>query len=93
MATYSSIFAWRITMDRGAWWPIIHGVAKSWTRLKGLGTYTCAVSVTGESEITKLPFSPPRCLWSARKTEKVSKDNLGHLGPPDYLKYFSNFVI
>jgi len=21
-------------MDRGAWWAIVHGVAKSWTRLK-----------------------------------------------------------
>ena len=46
MATYSSILAWRITMDRGAWQPIIHGVTKSWTRLKGLGTHSCAMSVT-----------------------------------------------
>ena len=23
-------------MDRGAWWATVHGVAKSWTRLKGL---------------------------------------------------------
>ena len=31
MATQSSILAWRITMDRGAWWAIVHGVAKSQT--------------------------------------------------------------
>ena len=31
MATHSSIFAWRIPMDRGTWWVIVHGVAKSWT--------------------------------------------------------------
>jgi len=31
MATHSSILAWRIPMDRGAWWAIVHGVAKSWT--------------------------------------------------------------
>ena len=24
---------WRISMDRGAWWATVHGVAKSWTRL------------------------------------------------------------
>ena len=30
MATYSSILAWRIPMDRGA---RVHGVAKSWVRL------------------------------------------------------------
>ena len=31
MATHTSILAWE--MDRGAWWAIGHGVAKSWTRL------------------------------------------------------------
>ena len=25
------ILAWRIPMDRGAWWAVVHGVAKSWT--------------------------------------------------------------
>ena len=25
-------------MDREAWWAIVHGVAKSWTRLKRLST-------------------------------------------------------
>ena len=33
MATHSSILAWRIPMDRGTWWAIVHGVAKSWTQL------------------------------------------------------------
>ena len=33
MATHSSILAWRIPMDRGAWQVIVHGVAKSQTRL------------------------------------------------------------
>ena len=28
----SSILAWRIAMDRGAWWATVHGVAKSQTR-------------------------------------------------------------
>ena len=31
MATFSSILAWRIPMDRGNWWAIVHEVAKSWT--------------------------------------------------------------
>ena len=30
MATHSSILAWRIPMDRGAWQATVHGVAKSW---------------------------------------------------------------
>ena len=33
MATHSSIQAWRIPMDRGAWFATVHGVAKSWTQL------------------------------------------------------------
>ena len=28
MTTHSSIPAWRIPMDRGAWWVTVHGVAK-----------------------------------------------------------------
>ena len=31
MATYSNILAWRIPMDRGAWWAVVHGVTKSRT--------------------------------------------------------------
>ena len=31
MATHSSILAWRIAMDRGAWQATVHGVAKSQT--------------------------------------------------------------
>ena len=33
MASHTSIIAWRILMDRGAWWATVHGVAKSQTRL------------------------------------------------------------
>ena len=32
-AARSCILAWRIPMDRGAWWASVHGVAKSQTRL------------------------------------------------------------
>ena len=31
MATHSTILAWRISMDRGAWQAAVHGVAKSGT--------------------------------------------------------------
>ena len=33
MATHSSILAWKIPMDRGAWWATVHGVKKSWTQM------------------------------------------------------------
>ena len=32
MATHSSILAWRIPIDRGAWWATLHGVADSQKR-------------------------------------------------------------
>ena len=31
VATHSSILAWRIPRDRGAWQATVHGVSKSWT--------------------------------------------------------------
>ena len=31
MAIHSSILAWRIPMDKGAWWATVHEVAKSRT--------------------------------------------------------------
>ena len=34
MATHSSILPWRILMERGPWWAIVHGVSKSQTRLR-----------------------------------------------------------
>ena len=33
MATHSSIPAWRISLDTGAWWAVVHGVSKSQTQL------------------------------------------------------------
>ena len=35
METHPSFLAWRIPMDRGAWWATGHGVAQSGTRLSG----------------------------------------------------------
>ena len=33
METHSSVLAWRVPMDRVAWWAIVHGVEKSQTQL------------------------------------------------------------
>ena len=30
MATHSSMLAWRIPMDRGAWWVTVQGITKNW---------------------------------------------------------------
>ena len=33
MATHSSILAWRIPMDRGAWQAAVHELTKNWAQL------------------------------------------------------------
>ena len=40
-------------MDRGAWQAVVHGVAKSWTRLKA-----CMHSGTGASLVAQLVKNP-----------------------------------
>ena len=52
MAMHSSILAWRIPVDRGAWWATVHMVTKSWTQLKQPSTHTCV------SFIKSLPLRP-----------------------------------
>ena len=45
IATHSNILAWRIPMDRGAWWAIVHRVAKSRTTLKQLSMQAHTVNL------------------------------------------------
>ena len=45
LATHSSILAWRISMDSGAWQATVYGVIENWTQLKRLSTHTqCLLS-------------------------------------------------
>ena len=39
MAVHYSILAWRIPMNKGAWWAVVHGVGKSHTT-EQLGKHT-----------------------------------------------------
>ena len=43
METHSSILAWRIPTDRGAWWATVHGVTKSWTQLNDKTQHSISV--------------------------------------------------
>ena len=47
MATQSSILAWIIPMDRGAWWAVVHGVTKSRTRLSDQAQHFICIQEEG----------------------------------------------
>ena len=49
MATHSSILAWKIPVDRGAWQATVHGIVKSQTYLSDLAQhniplYICTIT-------------------------------------------------
>ena len=48
LATHSSILAWEIPMERGAWWVSVHRIAQSWTQLKqfSMHAYTTGSEIT-----------------------------------------------
>ena len=54
MATHSSILAWRIHMDRGAWQATVHGVAKSQTWLSDFCFQVIKLSIDSESRTASL---------------------------------------
>ena len=59
MATHSSILAWRIPMDRGAWQATVHGVAKELDTTEQLNNKTAVCTTVNilkkesESEVTQ----------------------------------------
>ena len=60
MATHSSILAWRIPMDRGAWWATVHGVTLSQDITRWLST-TSFTGGTLSFLLLKLLLSEPKC--------------------------------
>ena len=38
MATHSSVLAWRMLMERGAWQAVVYEITQNWIRLKRLST-------------------------------------------------------
>ena len=58
MATHSSILAWKIPMDRGAWQATFHGVAQS--RTEQLSMQAC------KHRMHMSNSQPPVCDWAGR---------------------------
>ena len=61
--THSSILAWRIPLDRGAWWATVHRLKKSQTRLKLLSMHTHMINLNvSYKRITSTPFPVFSCV-------------------------------
>ena len=60
MATHSSVLAWRIPMDRGAWKATARQVARSQTRLKRLRTHALPSHGASPRSVVSLLPSPAR---------------------------------
>ena len=68
MATHSRIPAWRLPMDRGAWWATVPGVAQSQTRPKRLTTQAWASMQT--------PFRQPRAFLDSHGRSHAEMETL-----------------
>jgi len=79
MATHSSILAWRIPVDRGAWGTTVHGVSKSQTRLSTLSTRGTCYHFYKDSIVCcyccQPPILPDRVQVESRNEALCSGEN------------------
>ena len=75
MATYSSILAWEIPLDRGAWLATVHRVTKSQTQLKWLSMHYVSVSMGNFSQFIEYTF-PKTSNWLFHYISYRFKENL-----------------
>ena len=75
MATYTSIIAWRIPMDRGAWRAAVHRVAKGQTRLKRLNTHSQG---RWKKKISRSDHKNSECNNHNKKATKKLRKNICH---------------
>ena len=71
MATHSSIPAWRIPKDRGAWWATVHGVAKSWTQLSDFHSLTHPYANCGLYSFGHILTKAPHACYIKSKSDNI----------------------
>ena len=72
MATYSSILAWRIPMDRGAWRATVHGVAQSQTRLRDWTELSLCTHCSLRLMLFPLIVCSPALFWQLGVLESLA---------------------
>ena len=65
-------------MDRGAWWPIVHGVAKSWTRLSNYIPALFLSGFFGAKMIKNLPAKQKTQVQSLGQEDTLEKEIVTH---------------
>ena len=75
MATHSSILAWRIPKERGAWQAIVYRVIKSRTQLKQLSQHAVIeLGFLDDSVVKNTPTMQETRVWSLDEEDPPEKE-------------------
>ena len=102
MAIHSSTLAWKIPLDRGAWYATVHGVAKNWTRLSDftfLSPYPhmfCHLKEERGWRMSSITNQPCLCNVVSIKTQKHRFGELlnwGRCRPRESTEFLPTFLL
>ena len=92
MATHSSILAWRIPLDRGAWRATVHRGTKSWTWLKRLSRHTHNLEISVQILFNDQGNSPAAIQSQAWSLMMITNSNNFHNSKCPRQIYYSVLV-
>jgi len=87
MATHSSILAWRIPMDKGAWQATVHGVTKRWTWLSNSAHSIAKLVVEGKQNWIYAEMGNQTTKMSQQPMTISGRDKRDTIGSPDLLLF------